>query len=123
MSLSSYALSMADEEEIPPEQRREIVDAVEQWQDTITTDAAQQVAVMRLSAVFEDLPLNSADLRRRMSESLSQAARSAAAHENLGSVRSTSLVDELAKLASMLESGLLTRDEFDRLKARLLADS
>ena len=52
-----------------------------------------------------------------------RAARSAAAHENLGSVRSTSLVDELAKLASMLESGLLTRDEFDRLKARLLADS
>jgi hypothetical protein len=29
-------------------------------------------------------------------------------------------VDQLAKLASLLESGLLTREEFDRLKAGLL---
>jgi len=31
------------------------------------------------------------------------------------------VVDQLAKLASLLESGLLTRAEFDRLKAALLA--
>lgn len=31
-----------------------------------------------------------------------------------------SIVDQLAKLASLLESGLLTREEFDRLKAGLL---
>ena len=34
-----------------------------------------------------------------------------------------SLVDKLTKLASMLESGLLTREEFDQLKAKLIADS
>jgi hypothetical protein len=32
-----------------------------------------------------------------------------------------SVVDQLAKLASLLESGLLTREEFDRLKDALLA--
>jgi predicted transcriptional regulator len=31
-----------------------------------------------------------------------------------------SIVDQLTKLASLLESGLLTREEFDRLKASLL---
>lgn len=34
-----------------------------------------------------------------------------------------SVVNELARLASMLESGLLTREEFNLLKARLLAAS
>jgi len=32
-----------------------------------------------------------------------------------------SVADELGKLASLLENGLLTRDEFDALKARLIA--
>jgi len=32
-------------------------------------------------------------------------------------------VEDLTKLASLLQSGQLTREEFDRLKARLLADS
>jgi hypothetical protein len=32
-----------------------------------------------------------------------------------------SVVDQLGKLAAMLESGLLTREEFDRLKAALIA--
>jgi hypothetical protein len=32
-------------------------------------------------------------------------------------------VGELSRLASLLEAGLLTREEFDRLKAQLLADS
>jgi len=37
--------------------------------------------------------------------------------------RLPSLVDELGKLASMLDNGLLTRQEFDHLKAKLIADS
>jgi hypothetical protein len=32
-----------------------------------------------------------------------------------------SLVDELSKLAGLLDSGLLTREEFDQLKAKLIA--
>lgn len=36
------------------------------------------------------------------------------------SVRSASPVEELTKLAGMLEKGLLTRDEFDSMKAKLL---
>jgi hypothetical protein len=38
-----------------------------------------------------------------------------------GHPRSGSLVEELSKLAGMLERGLLTREEFDHLKARLIA--
>jgi hypothetical protein len=34
---------------------------------------------------------------------------------------SPSLVDELSRLAGLLDGGLLTRDEFDQLKARLIA--
>jgi hypothetical protein len=34
----------------------------------------------------------------------------------------TSPVDELTRLAALLNDGLLTREEFDRLKARLIAD-
>ncbi len=34
-----------------------------------------------------------------------------------------SVTDQLIKLAAMLESGLLTRDEFDHLKAKLIAQS
>jgi hypothetical protein len=37
-----------------------------------------------------------------------------------GAGGAASVVDQLAKLASLLESGLLTREEFDRLKAGLL---
>jgi hypothetical protein len=33
-----------------------------------------------------------------------------------------SLVDELSRLAGLLDNGLLTRDEFDQLKAKLLAE-
>jgi Short C-terminal domain len=43
--------------------------------------------------------------------------------EHREAARSGSPVEELSKLASMLDSGLLTREEFDRLRARLLADS
>jgi anti-anti-sigma factor len=43
-------------------------------------------------------------------------------HER-GNSGQPSPIGELSKLASLLESGLLRREEFDRLKARLLADS
>jgi hypothetical protein len=45
------------------------------------------------------------------------------ADEHREPARPASPVEELTKLASMLQSGLLTREEFDQLKARLLADS
>lgn len=51
-----------------------------------------------------------------------QPAQAAAVQENAGPAGSVSLVEDLIRLASMLEKDLLTRDEFDRLKARLLAD-
>jgi len=35
---------------------------------------------------------------------------------------SGSMPDQLSKLASLLEQGLITRDEFDRLKAKVIAD-
>jgi hypothetical protein len=43
--------------------------------------------------------------------------------ESRGSVSSqgTSVVEELNKLADFLERGLLTRDEFEQMKTRLLA--
>jgi len=37
-----------------------------------------------------------------------------------GAPTASSVVDQLAKLASLLESGLVTREEFDRLKGCLL---
>jgi hypothetical protein len=51
------------------------------------------------------------------------AQASARAHKHRESLRPASPVEDLARLASMLESGLLTRDEFDHLKARLLTES
>jgi hypothetical protein len=44
-------------------------------------------------------------------------------HKNREPAKPPSPVEQLTKLASMLESGLLTREEFNRLKARLHADS
>ena len=35
---------------------------------------------------------------------------------------SASLVDELSRLAGLLDSGLLTREEFDQLKAKLISE-
>jgi hypothetical protein len=52
-----------------------------------------------------------------------RAARAASARaiQHESSLRSASPVDELAKLADMLEKGLLTREEFDLIKAKFLA--
>ena len=43
--------------------------------------------------------------------------------ESLAGQPPESLVGELGKLASMLDNGLLTRAEFDQLKARLISGS
>jgi hypothetical protein len=65
-------------------------------------------------------------LRIYMSRALGaiRSARAAMAPNHVQPAsRPASPVEELAKLAGMLESGLLTREEFDRLKARVLSDS
>jgi Short C-terminal domain len=49
-----------------------------------------------------------------------RAARATGA-AGASSARSVSPVEELAKLADMLEKGLLTREEFDLMKAKFLA--
>jgi hypothetical protein len=51
-----------------------------------------------------------------------QATRAQLA-EPTNTKRPASPVEELTKLAGMLDRGLLTREEFDHLKSRLLADS
>jgi len=48
------------------------------------------------------------------------ASAAGAAGEASAAGRAASVVDQLAKLAGLLESGLLTREEFDRLKGGLL---
>jgi Short C-terminal domain len=63
-------------------------------------------------------------LRMELSHPLSviRAARSPgpAAIQHEAPMKSASPVEELAKLADMLEKGLLTREEFDLMKAKLL---
>jgi hypothetical protein len=58
------------------------------------------------------------DLSRPVS--VIRAARLAVTQDGIAA-RPASLVDELAKLADMLGNGLLSRQEFDLMKARLLA--
>jgi hypothetical protein len=50
-------------------------------------------------------------------------ARAAASHGHPDPPAPESITDQLTRLASMLEAGLLTRQEFDHLKARLIAQS
>jgi len=50
-------------------------------------------------------------------------ARPAPSHEHPDAPANESITDQLTRLASMLEAGLLTRQEFDHLKARLIAQS
>jgi len=61
-------------------------------------------------------------LRMDLSRPLSviRAARPAVIQDGTAA-RPASLVDELAKLADMLDKGLLSRQQFDLMKARLLA--
>jgi hypothetical protein len=49
-----------------------------------------------------------------------QAAEEARGIQHEGSAASPSPVEELTKLADLLEKGLLTREEFDLMKANLL---
>jgi hypothetical protein len=51
---------------------------------------------------------------------LARASYAAGSIQDKEQPRSTSSVDELAKLADMLEKGLLTRDEFEFMKARII---
>jgi hypothetical protein len=64
-------------------------------------------------------------LRIELSRAIGAVREAQAAQANSpqggNSPGSASVVSELAKLASMLESGLLTRDEFDYLKGKLIA--
>ena len=52
------------------------------------------------------------------------ARQSRAARQSLGGAAGSAegtIADQLAKLAGLLQQGLLTREEFDRLKARLIS--
>jgi hypothetical protein len=48
-------------------------------------------------------------------------ARAAASPDHFDPAPAESITDQLTRLASMLEAGLLTRQEFDHLKAKLIA--
>jgi hypothetical protein len=50
-------------------------------------------------------------------------ARAAASPDHSDPAARASITDQLTRLASMLEAGLLTRQEFDQLKAKLIAQS
>jgi hypothetical protein len=86
--------------------------------------------VLRLQASATELFfLNTAtepeQLRIQLSSSLGAIRRSRQAAENSSSHHSPtvaiSAVEELTRLASLLDSGLLTRNEFDVLKAQIIA--
>jgi hypothetical protein len=49
-------------------------------------------------------------------------ARAAVTPDQSGTAAPESITDQLTRLASMLEAGLLTRTEFDHLKAKLIAE-
>ncbi len=78
-------------------------------------------AIRRLHSVIEPEAL-----RIELSRGLGaiREARASQTRNNAQDARGLrSLADELGKLASMLDSGLLTRDEFDHLKATIIAGS
>jgi Short C-terminal domain len=58
-------------------------------------------------------------VRRAQDRGISAIRETRASLANAGDAGS--LVDELTRLAGLLDQGLLTRDEFDQLKARLIA--
>jgi hypothetical protein len=99
--------------------------------NTLTTQISIKT-VVRIQAIDCELFLlhtkaTPEQLRINLSRPLAaiRAARAASVlveHKDREPARPPSSVEELTKLASMLERGLLTREEFDRLKARLLAD-
>jgi hypothetical protein len=87
--------------------------------------------VIRIQAVSCEMFMLHTDLtpdalRIRLSEPLGliRASQSARFPDAVGPAGgSAAVVEQLGRLAQMLEAGLLTRDEFDRLKSELLAGS
>ena len=65
-------------------------------------------------------------LRIELSEPLTAIGNARAARENGSDQRpdlaSESILDKLGKLVSLLQQGLITRDEFEHLKAKLMAE-
>lgn len=66
------------------------------------------------------------DLRIHLSRGLGAARAAQASSTSPGDRKkqagTASLLDELSRLAGLLDSGLLTREEFDQLKAKLIAE-
>jgi Short C-terminal domain len=60
-------------------------------------------------------------LRISLSQALSTIRQARATANRPEDGRAESLVNQLAKLATMLENGLLTRDEFERMKAAVIS--
>jgi len=83
-----------------------------------------QAAASEIFMLHTDLTPDA--LRIQLSQSLGKirASQSARAPDAVGPASGTAaVVDQLGRLAQMLEAGLLSRDEFDRLKSELLAGS
>jgi hypothetical protein len=83
----------------------------------ITTVIRVRAAACELFLLWTQTPPE--QLRIELSQPLGaiRAARAAAA---VSPASTASVVTELAKAAELLQAGLLTREEFDQLKARLL---
>jgi hypothetical protein len=60
-------------------------------------------------------------LRISLSQALSTIRQARATANQAEDGRAESLVNQLAKLATMLENGLLIRDEFERMKAAVIS--
>jgi hypothetical protein len=89
---------------------------------TITTIVRVQSAACELFLLHTQLTPE--QLRIHLSHPLGAIRSARAAADALGQRRAASTaspVEELTRLAAMLEGGLLTRDEFDTLKANLLS--
>lgn len=94
---------------------------VHAWQALLSVDqgAAKRAPVMLEARAAEHAK---AKLKHRAEAAIvGQPARAPRQSPDPGARPRVSLTDELDKLASMLESGLLTRAEFDQLKAKLIA--
>lgn len=88
---------------------------------TITTVIRVQTASCELFLMHNQLTPQ--QVRIALSRPLGSIRAAQPSSSAAVSPSSASPVEELSKLASMLDTGLLTREEFDRLKARLLSAS
>lgn len=62
-------------------------------------------------------------LRIELSEPLRAIGKTHGAQDEAAATASESISDQLSKLASLLQEGLITRAEFEHLKAKLIAES